>query len=209
MPFTDTPGSAPGDGGCTSAQQSRGGESESGLEARSALGAGEAGGADHQRRVVYQRGHPSKSRPSKSDASTSLDPRIVAIIASACRHARIRTAARPPARLDGRARRHRLQPGVGRPRAAPHRRPPRRRIRGARLAAIFGPQHGFRSDVQENMIETRPRATTTCAACRSTRSTARRASRPRRCCAASTCSSSTCRTSARASTPTSTRWRTA
>ncbi len=26
---------------------------------------------------------------------------------------------------------------------------------GARLAAIFGPQHGFRSDVQENMIETR------------------------------------------------------
>src|SRR3954468_15508970 len=26
--------------------------------------------------------------------------------------------------------------------------------RGARLAAIFGPQHGFRSDVQENMIET-------------------------------------------------------
>src|SRR6476660_7291469 len=25
----------------------------------------------------------------------------------------------------------------------------------ARLSAIFGPQHGFRSDVQENMIETR------------------------------------------------------
>jgi uncharacterized protein YbbC (DUF1343 family) len=25
---------------------------------------------------------------------------------------------------------------------------------GAKLAAIFGPQHGFRSDVQENMIET-------------------------------------------------------
>src|SRR6478672_2800961 len=25
---------------------------------------------------------------------------------------------------------------------------------GARLGAIFGPQHGFRSDVQENMIET-------------------------------------------------------
>ena len=24
----------------------------------------------------------------------------------------------------------------------------------ARLGAIFGPQHGFRSDVQENMIET-------------------------------------------------------
>src|SRR5207253_9496487 len=27
--------------------------------------------------------------------------------------------------------------------------------RSARLAAIFGPQHGFRSDVQDNMIETR------------------------------------------------------
>ncbi len=27
------------------------------------------------------------------------------------------------------------------------------RSRGARLTAIFGPQHGFRSDVQENMIE--------------------------------------------------------
>src|SRR5438094_8848381 len=26
---------------------------------------------------------------------------------------------------------------------------------GARLSAIFGPQHGFRSDVQDNMIETR------------------------------------------------------
>src|SRR6266702_2951842 len=25
---------------------------------------------------------------------------------------------------------------------------------GARLAAIFGPQHGFRSDLQDNMIET-------------------------------------------------------
>src|SRR3954463_16559687 len=25
---------------------------------------------------------------------------------------------------------------------------------GARLGAIFGPQHGFRSDVQDNMIET-------------------------------------------------------
>jgi uncharacterized protein YbbC (DUF1343 family) len=28
------------------------------------------------------------------------------------------------------------------------------RRRGVKLAAIFGPQHGFRSDVQENMIET-------------------------------------------------------
>src|ERR671931_1304612 len=28
------------------------------------------------------------------------------------------------------------------------------RYAGARLTAIFGPQHGFRSDVQDNMIET-------------------------------------------------------
>ena len=27
-------------------------------------------------------------------------------------------------------------------------------LRAVELAAIFGPQHGFRSDVQENMIET-------------------------------------------------------
>src|SRR5215813_12281928 len=28
------------------------------------------------------------------------------------------------------------------------------RHRGAELVALFGPQHGFRSDVQDNMIET-------------------------------------------------------
>jgi uncharacterized protein YbbC (DUF1343 family) len=66
------------------------------------------------------------------------------------------------------------------------------------LAAIFGPQHGFRSDVQDNMIETPHRD-----------DPARRVpiyslySETRE----PTSWSSTCRTSARASTPTSTRWR--
>ena len=52
---------------------------------------------------------------------------------------------------------------------------------GVTLAAIFGPQHGFRSDVQDNMIETPHARRSRRAACRSTRSTARRASRPPRC----------------------------
>jgi len=42
---------------------------------------------------------------------------------------------------------------LDRQRAAPHRRSPGPRPKTT-LAAIFGPQHGFRSDVQENMIET-------------------------------------------------------
>ena len=78
----------------------------------------------------------------------------------------------------------------------------------ATLVALFGPQHGFRSNLQDNMIET-PHGHDAAAACRSTRSTARRASRPQRCCATSTCWSSTCRMSAPASTPSSTRWPTA
>ena len=49
------------------------------------------------------------------------------------------------------------------------------------LAAIFGPQHGYRADVQDNMIETGARAAIPRAACRCTRCTARRASRRRRC----------------------------
>ena len=55
------------------------------------------------------------------------------------------------------------------------------------LAAIFGPQHGYRADVQDNMIETRARPTIPRAAYRSIRFTARRASRRRRCSKASTC----------------------
>ena len=55
----------------------------------------------------------------------------------------------------------------------------------------------------------RPHARDRGGACRSTRSTARRGSRPRRCSPDSTHWSSICRMSARASTPTSTRWPTA
>ena len=55
------------------------------------------------------------------------------------------------------------------------------------LAAIFGPQHGYRADVQDNMIETGARAAIRLAACRSTRCTARRGSRRRRCSKDSTC----------------------
>ena len=44
---------------------------------------------------------------------------------------------------------------VDREQKVTYRGPPRRSRRCATLAAIFGPQHGFRSDVQDNMIETR------------------------------------------------------
>src|SRR5262249_20780950 len=109
------------------------------LEARSALGAGEAGGADHQGGVVYQR-LPTRSQctsthnPAKSAilgserllASSALDGRCVGVVCN-------------PASVD-RQLRHIADRLAGHP--------------SARLAAIFGPQHGFRSDVQDNMIET-------------------------------------------------------
>ena len=56
--------------------------------------------------------------------------------------------------LDGRACRGRLQPGVGGRPACGTSPTAWRRTRDTTLAAIFGPQHGFRSDVQDNMIET-------------------------------------------------------
>ena len=77
------------------------------------------------------------------------------------------------------------------------------------VAALFGPQHGFRSDLQDNMIETphardaRRRDPGLLALQRDARADAPR------CCEASTSSSSICRTSAPASTPSSTRWPTA
>ena len=67
-------------------------------------------------------------------ASSRLDGRRVGIVCN-------------PASID-RELRHiadRLIETAGPPGSARH---------GARLTAIFGPQHGFRSDVQENMIET-------------------------------------------------------
>ena len=50
----------------------------------------------------------------------------------------------------------------------------------ATLVAIFGPQHGFRSDAQDNMIET-PTPSTHAMECPSSRSTATRESQPGRC----------------------------
>ena len=123
------------------------------------------------------------------------------------RSPRIRRAARhrPPAR---RARRRRLQPGVDRPAASATSSIGWRRGRGhARRDLRPAARVPLRRAGQHDRDAAR--ATTRRGACRSTRSTARRASRPPRCCAASTCWSSTCRTSARASTPTSTRWPTA
>ena len=78
-----------------------------------------------------------------------------------------------------------------------------------KLTAIFGPQHGFRSDLQDNMIETphakdRRRNVPVYSLYSETREPTDGDARP-----ASTCWSSTCRTSARASTPSSTRWPTA
>ena len=101
-----------------------------------------------------------------------------------------------------------------RPRHQPHRRRARRRharsmlLHGAKdvkLVALFSPEHGIRGIArrQGRVLDATRRP-----ACRSTRSTARRAARPPRCSTGSTCSSSTCRTSARASTPTRRRWRT-
>ena len=58
------------------------------------------------------------------------------------------------------------------------------RVSGERditLAAIFGPQHGFHATLQDNMIETPHERDAPPRGCRSTRSTAKRVSRRRRC----------------------------
>ena len=77
---------------------------------------------------------------------------------------------------------------------------------GVRLTALFGPEHGLARRRPRPARRSRRRSTRR-PACRSTRSTGRRMRRRPRCCATSTCSSTTFRTSARASTPTSGRWR--
>ena len=51
-----------------------------------------------------------------------------------------------------------------------------RRATDFRLVALFGPQHGFHADMQDNMIESPHARRSRAAACRSIRSTARRAS---------------------------------
>ena len=126
-------------------------------------------GADHQGPVVYQRAPDQKQVEHPYNRAMPVSLGTDRLLASS--------------RLDGRRVRHRLQPGVGRRRAAPHRRPLSRRSSPAltRLTAIFGPQHGFRSGRAGKHDRDRARATTRRAACRSTRSTARRASRPPRC----------------------------
>ena len=118
--------------------------------------------ASRRGRRVYNPAHvPDRSRASRAVA-LGID-RLLEHRSPAHR--------RPP-------RRARLQPGLGRRALPAHRRSARRRPE-VTLAAIFGPQHGFRSDVQDNMIETPHAQRRAPRACRSTRSTARRASRPR------------------------------
>src|SRR5436190_5912868 len=64
-------------GSGSSALQKRGGKNESDFEARSALGAGEAGGADHQGRVVYQRAGRQASEGPTVSATSSASPQFV------------------------------------------------------------------------------------------------------------------------------------
>ena len=102
----------------------------------------------------------------------------------------------------------RVQPGVGR-RAVRARRRPVFGAPGVTLAALFGPQHGFRVGPagQHDRVAARARR----AAARARLLALQRDARAdgRHAATGSTCSSSTCRTSARASTRSSTRWPTA
>src|SRR5260370_39035790 len=136
-------------------------------EARSALGAGKAGRADHQERVVYQRGRLQASPAPTPRPPGAGDSRLLNLTSVLRCRRRPRTDALynqtmavtmglerllDSGRLDGRRvgivcnpssiDRH-LRHAADRLAAHPK----------ARLTAIFGPQHGFRSDVQENMIE--------------------------------------------------------
>ena len=114
---------------------------ESEIDTRSALGAGEAGRAYHQSRLVYQRvrrqasgvlklGNYNRQMPVKLGSEQLLESGILdgAGVGLVCN----------PASVDSRfwhiADRFLAHPAH-------------------RLTALFGPQHGFRSSVQENMIE--------------------------------------------------------
>ena len=105
-------------------------------------------------------------------------------------------------------RRRGLQPGIDRQPVPSHGGPPGRGPRHHRQCDL---RAAARLSIRPAGQHDRDRRTPAMRAggCRSTRSTAKRASRRPTCCATSTCSSSICRTSARACTPTSTRWRTA
>ena len=109
---------------------------------------------------------------------------------------------------QGHARRRRLQPRLARSRLPAHRRSAGgggRSDAGGDLRTAARVPVGRAGQHDRDAARQRPRR----GGCRSIRSTVRRANRRPRCCAASTSWSSTCRTSARASTPTSTRWPTA
>ena len=155
------------------------------------------------------------ARPRRRDGA---DPRLYRAATSAAgavgarrARGRRRRSCRPR-----RAARRGLRAAAGqarRPRHQPHRPRPRRRDRDR--PAVRGQGRQARRAVQPGARHPRHRSTRRCRrrrtrrpGCRSTRSTARPAGRPPRCSTDSTRSSSTCRTSARGSTPTSRRWRT-
>ena len=190
MPVTEQ-----GSCGASAARSLGGSESDLRLDRLSARA--KQAGADHQGRGSLP------TRADQKQVEHATYNRAMPVSLGTDRLLASGTPRRPP-------RRRRLQPGVDR-RASCGTSPIALAARpgGARLAAIFGPQHGFRSDVQENMIETATRATTlrrvpVYSLYSETREpTAEMLARPRR------ARRSICRTSARASTPTSTRWRTA
>ena len=130
------------------------------IEARSALGAGEAGRADHQTpRSLSIPQTASKSTFASQQSAVggqltgncrlmtgdynagpcpfSWDPSDSSTQACWAAAAWASSAIRPRSTASSGT-----SPTAWRP------------IRASRLAALFGPQHGFRSDVQENMIET-------------------------------------------------------
>ena len=112
------------------------------IEARSALGAGEAGRADHQtpRSLSIP---PTASKRRRTDCYNFFPMRVrlgsERLLESGTLAGRRVGVVCNPASIDGEFRH------VADRLAADTR---------VRLAALFGPQHGFRSDVQENMIET-------------------------------------------------------
>ena len=184
-------------GGCgTSAALSLGG-SESDLRLDRLSARAKQAGADHQGRGSLS------TPPDQKQVSAAPYNRVMPVSLGTDRLLASRTPRRPRGSASSATPRRSTASSATSPTAWPaHPRAPGLR-RDLRPAARLPVRRAGKHD------RDRARARRRCAACRSTRSTARRASRPPRCCATSTCSSSICRTSARASTPTSTRWPTA
>ena len=182
-------------------------------EARSALDAGEAGRAGHQERVVYQCSgrHASQTPTNVKVGQTRLrDPpatRTPSYNRADARPSRLRSSPRLP-RPRRPPRRHRLQPRVGRRRAPAHRRSPRgapARAPGGvlRTAARIPIRRAGKHDRDRPRARRGAPRADLLALQRDARADGRDAARSRR------RWSSICRTSAPASTPTSTRWPTA